>query len=330
MKKNIIAVILIICMFSALSQENAEEKKFEPSGKTFGKIFSNFHAGISETNQNAAFEITRAYFGYKYNLSEHFSLKTNIDVGNPKNASSYEYTAYLKTAALSYSKENFAVDFGLIGLIQFKEQEKIWGHRYIYKSFQDLHKFGHSADLGIIVKYLLLENLQVDLTIRNGEGYKKIQSDNTFRSGIGATYHLGNFITRGYFDVIQTSVIQSTIAGFLAYQYKDKLISGVEYNLQKNANLVDGQDLTGFSIYSSYHINKKYEVFGRYDILSSNKLTDTTDNWNIAKDGQSQIIGLQYKLVKNAKVSVNYQNWIPKDNTQDSEPYIYLNLEYKF
>ncbi|NOZ47640.1 MAG: hypothetical protein GXO79_12795 [Chlorobi bacterium] len=338
MKRQLINIILLLFYIGSYSQEVNTVKEFKPSGHVFGKIHSNFHFGISETNKNSAFEITRAYFGYKYNFSEYLSMKTNIDVGNPhvnigdtlKGNTSLQQTAYLKTAALSFAKGKLAFYVGLIGLIQFKEQEKVWGHRYIYKSFQDEYKFGPSADLGFIAKYLLMKNLQVDLTIRNGEGYKKLQSDNNYKSGIGTSLYLGNFMARVYYEVIQTNIVQSIFAGFLSYQHHNKLISGIEYNFQKNVNFISGRNLWGMSVYSSYSVNKKFEVFGRFDILTSNKLAGESDNWNISKDGMATIAGIQYSLAKKVKVSVNYRNWISLNNPINDEPNVYINFEYKF
>ena len=45
------------------------------------------------------------------------------------------------------------MQFGLIDLYQFKTTEEFWSHRYVYKTFQDQHKMGSSADLGVGVKY---------------------------------------------------------------------------------------------------------------------------------------------------------------------------------
>ena len=79
------------------------EEEFKPSGSPFVKIYSNFHTDLTEDNQSSAFEITRAYLGYKYKMSKHFSAKTNLDIGNPKNGSVLEHTAYIKIAALTYN-----------------------------------------------------------------------------------------------------------------------------------------------------------------------------------------------------------------------------------
>ena len=47
----------------------------------------------------------------------------------------------------------------MIGNKQFKYQEKVWGYRYVYKTFQDENKFGSSADIGANGEFKLSNNL---------------------------------------------------------------------------------------------------------------------------------------------------------------------------
>ena len=55
------------------------------------------------------------------------------------------YTAFLKIASVSWkTNENMKINFGMIGTKNFKFMEKAWGHRYIYKSLQDKHKWASS------------------------------------------------------------------------------------------------------------------------------------------------------------------------------------------
>ena len=66
---------------------------------------------------------------------------------------------------------------------------KSLGHRYIYKSLQDKHKWASSADAGVSVDYQFNDKLSVDAQVLNGEGYKKEQEANgLFRGSVGLTY----------------------------------------------------------------------------------------------------------------------------------------------
>mgnify|MGYP002397574330 CR=1 FL=1 len=321
-----LGLLMFITLFS---QNDTSKNAFVPNGKPMVKVFSNFHFGLTPYNNSSGFELQRAYIGYGYNMSENFSLKANIDVGNPGNESKYEYTAYLKTAALTYKKDKLQVDFGMIGLNQFKLQEKIWGHRYIYKSFMDEHGFGHSADLGVLLKYDLVKDLQVDITLRNGEGYKRTQSDSNYRGAIGSTLTLGDIMLRGVYDITRKEKVQSTISGFLGYKLKNEILAGVEYNVQLNSGFDKDHTLSGISTYASYSISDKFQVFGRFDWLTSNKISGEPGNWNKLEDGTKQIVGIQYQMIKQARIAINFQNWEPDDSTVDNAPFIYISLEFK-
>ncbi|MDO9261073.1 MAG: hypothetical protein Q7U08_03945, partial [Flavobacteriaceae bacterium] len=89
-------------------------------------------------------------------------------------------------------------------------------------------------------------------------------------------------------------------------------------------------DLKGFSIYSTYIVNKKTEFFARYDVLESNKIGTATTNWNATKDGAAIIAGVQYAPIKGIKTSLNYRTWNYDLATVNDNSSIYLNLEYKF
>ncbi len=321
-------LLLIILNSSIFSQNGDTSDSFKPSGKPFAKIYTNFHSNFSDDGNTSAFEITRAYFGYKYNLSKNFSAKINLDIGNPK-AGNLEQVAYLKNAMVTYKTDKFLIDFGLIGLYQFKLQEKFWGHRYIYKSFQDAYKFGSSADLGVSVTYKPHKIISLDVTVINGEGYKKIQANETYKACFGLTLKpVKGLIVRGYYDLMKDSVAQSTISAFIGYTTK-KLSVGAEYNLQENHNMIKDRNYSGFSVYSSYQISNKFEVFGRYDNLSSIKIDGTDEDWNIAKDGQIIIAGLEFAPVKGLKIAPNFQGWQPAESGKSFVYGAYLNFEIK-
>lgn len=326
-KLTFIATILLLTGIKA--QEATTTEEFTPSGSPSVKIFSNAHSAFIDGENTSAFEIQRAYFGYKYSFSENFSTKLTLDVGDP-GVGKLQMTAYLKNAALVYKKDKLTVNFGLIGLSGFKTQEKQWGYRYIYKSFQDKHKFGSSADLGTSVAYKFADFLSADFTIMNGEGYKNIQSDNTYKGGLGVTVTLAkNLNFRVYYDYMSTDIAQSTLALFGGYK-ADKFRVGAEYNLQKNNDLIEDQDLTGISVYSTVNSSKKLNFFVRFDNLSSSTLDGADDAWNIAKDGQAYIFGLEYNPVKGVKISPNFQGWNPKEEDAPFETSAYLNLQISF
>ena len=143
------------------------------------------------------------------------------------------------------------INFGMIGTKNFKFMEKAWGHRYIYKSLQDKHKWASSADAGVSIDYQFNDKLSVDAQILNGEGYKKEQEANgLFRGSVGLTYDASeNVVVRIHRDVVpresfgDNDAHQSTTSAALAYK-GDGFSLGAEYNLQENAKNVLDQERT--------------------------------------------------------------------------------------
>ena len=241
-----------------------------------------------------------------------------------------QMTAFVKNAFLKYSIDKLVINFGLISTTQFSVQERAWGNRYIAKSFQDEFCFNSSADLGISAAYQISEILSVDAIVVNGEGYKNIQADSTFRTGAGITLKpLKNLTARVYYDFSNKVNTQSSIAGFLGYE-NDKFSVGAEYMVQLQPKFVSDRSWNGTSIYSKLNITDNLNVFGRYDRLTSNTVEGETTNWNLEKDGQWYIIGFEYSPVKGVKLAPNFKGWNPSDNTQSFVSIATLNLEVNF
>ena len=328
MKKLLLLWLIIPGIFSvAFSQEKTDD--FKPNGKPLALIFTNFNTAFSDGEIAPTFEITRAYLGYEYHFSKEFYAKLILDVGDPK-VGGLQMTAYLKNAYVEYSKNNLGVSFGMISTTQFKVSEKIWGLRYIEKSFQDAYKFNASADLGFNIDYQFADFISADFSVINGEGYKLIQADEFVRPGLGITVNPVKSITaRVFADYIGKDVKQQSLATFLAYTGK-KLVLGAEYNYQTNYNMKEGQDIYGTSFYATYAPSNKIKLFGRFDDLKSKALEGETDPWQLSKDGQLIMAGLEYTVIKGVKVAPNFRYWSPADSSMPATSYAYLNLELKF
>lgn len=293
------------------------------------KVFSNFNTTISDGTSASEFALNRVYFGYEYKLSKQFSGKLNIDIGDP-GVGKLQMTAYIKNAYLQYKTGNLSVQFGLIGTNSFKEMESLWGNRYIEKSFQDAYKFSSSADLGISAKYKLANWISADLMVANGEGYKSLQSDDQFKTGIGVTANFIDALTfRAYYDMMGSTNTQSTISGAFGYSVK-KLTVAAEYNVQQNVKNIEGQEMSGTSVYANFKATKKVKIFARYDMLSSNTISGESDNWNLSKDGNLILAGLEYAPVKGVKFAPNFRLWTPADAAKANTSSFFLNCEIKF
>jgi len=329
-KKTVLLLCIIILLpYQAGNLKAQSDAGFTPGGKPFALIFSNVNYRLNSNGDSRAFEITRSYFGYEYNFSKYISSKVTFDVADP-GAGKLQMTAFLKNAFVQYKKNNFSARLGMIGTDEFKLQEKTWGYRYIFKSFQDEYGLGPSADIGAALQYSPVEFLSFDISVLNGEGYKKVQSDSTFKTTFGITLRpFEGFIVRGYGDMMNNNFNQSTIALFVGYT-TDNFRAGFEYNNQKNHKMIGDHDLSGVSVYSSFAVAKKFSVFARYDNLWSSTLTGETDPWNYQSDGQLFMAGFDYSPLKGVKIAPNFQGWSPSDKNSTFTSRIALNFEIKF
>jgi hypothetical protein len=319
MKKIIFTVTLTFLVIGAMAQ-----------GQPSAKIFSNFNYDLTE-DENAfkSFEIKRAYLGYGYKFDNQFSAQITFDVGN--NTAGSTYTAFLKIASLKWkATDNLSINFGQIGTKNFKFMEKAWGHRYIYKSFQDQQKWASSADLGVSADYKINSRLSLDAQILNGEGFKKEESNGLFRGSAGLTFKASDKLAlRLHRDVMPRETYeddakyQNISTAALAYFGKNYTF-GMEYNIRENAANVLDQNSTGISSYLTYKLNDDLSIFGRYDEMNSE------DDWNISRDGSLKIIGLEKEMTKGVKVAINYQSYLGVKNNSEEKNTLFLNLEYKF
>lgn len=326
--------ILFIIMTAILSdaamqaQQTGTEEIFKPYGEPFARIFTNFHMQMGGEHESA-FSVDRAYLGYNYFPAPGFSAFVKLDIGSPNDVSEYSKLrryAYFKNAGFQYNHGRLTWRFGLIDTRQFSLQEKIWAHRYIMKSYQDQYKFGPKADLGTTVLWDFSPAFSMDISLMNGEGYKQLQLDNAFKSAIGFTYTPDKFIFRIYGDVIIKNEKETNFSAFGAWK-NEKMQYGIEVVYRYNDNFVRGHDMWGGSVNGLYRISDKFEIFARYDYLTSNPVELPDAGWNYNHDGSALIGGIQYRPVKPFKVALNYQDWYPWPKNYPNETFLFLNFE---
>ena len=286
------AILACTCM-----NASAQKSNDEPKGKAIVQVFSNFHTGFGHDNDERGFELDRSYVGYQYDLGKGLQIKGVMDIGQSDDVNDYHRIAYIKNAQITWKTGNWTLNGGLISTTQFNTQEKFWGYRYVMKSFQDLYKFGNSADLGISAAYKFNDWLSADAIVVNGEGYKKIQKKDGLQYGLGATLTPFEGLTmRAYYGLTEgadkTQENIQNLATFIGLKL-DWFSLGGEYNRMWNAKHTDGLDYNGFSIYGNATLSKQVDAYLRYDDCSDDK--------------QAFIAGVQWKVGKYVKLSPNFR-----------------------
>ena len=324
MKTKFILAGVLVCI--GLTAQAQEVKQEEPKGKAIVQVFGNLNAGFSGGDASVGFDLERSYIGYEYKFGQGLSVKGVMDIGKSNDVSDYQRIAYIKNAMVSWKTGNLTLNGGLVSTTQFNFQEKFWGYRYVMKSFQDMYKFGNSADLGISASYKFADWISADAIIVNGEGYKKIQKGNGFNYGLGATLtpvkglHIrlyGGLNDSG--ESGKAGVVN--MAGFIGYKHENFTL-GAEYNHMLNASGKMGNDQFGYSVFGSVNLPKEVSLYARFDDLYSK------DNWNISKDEQAAILGAQFKLGNYVKIAPNFRMNIPKADGAENKYSAYVSCYF--
>ena len=326
MKKLTILAGLLACI--GINAQAQDTTTAEPKGKAIVQMFGNFHTGFGEQRNDRGFDLERSYLGYEYKLEDGLTIKGVMDIGKSKNVDDYHRIVYIKNAMVSWKRDGFTLNGGLISTTQFNFQEKFWGYRYIMKSFQDQYKFGNSADLGISAAYKFNDFVSADAIIVNGEGYKKTQVNDGLNYGLGVTLTpVKGFQVRLYGGLNESGVDSkantTNLAVFAGYKNK-KFTVGSEYNYMQNASFTEGNNQFGYSLFGSVKVAKQAEVYARFDDLSSN------DDWNIKKDERAAILGAQFKLGKYVKIAPNFRMSMPKADGSKMGCSAYVNCYFGF
>lgn len=324
-------------LFSIISFAQSDSIAFKPSGKVFGTSFLDYSSGLNSTTNTSGFDITRALLGYKYKFTQNIEATISIDGAAGRSAND-KLEVHVRNAFVSWSDHGLKLDVGLITLKQFSLQQQMWGHRYALQSQQDLAGMGHSVDIGAQVSYSFSPLFAVDLGITNGEGYKKVRKDKSMRYSIGATIiPIDNFVFRVYGDVYSKDkdryaelntdkkmMNQFSYSTYLGYQ-NEKIVAGLEYNKQLHNQYIRGNHIDGVSVFSTYYINSKWNVYARYDYYGSSNYGEQTSWYD---DRHMVVAGVEFKPFKILRLTPNFRNINYTKRT--SEQFVFMNAEINF
>lgn len=317
--------------FKVCSAQKAE-RTFPITGKPVLTVFANYKAGLGNVNNVSGFNLDRAFIGYEGYFAKGFSAKVVMNVETLSDDSgNTKFNGYLKNAQVDWKGYGFFVSAGLVNLKQFSEQENFWGHRYVFKSFQEEYGIAFCEDIGIVAGYEFSPVISADIALTNGEGRKFKNMDNHYKYGAGITVKpIDGLIFRLYGDIcdipkllIDERVFQKkqySLATFIGYQNK-YLSIGAEYNRAFNYKFNSNTDVNGYSVYTTINIAPKMHIYGRFDYF------DTAGNMKYDNEEHAIICGFEYSLIKQIRISPNYQSW--KLSKGKRENFLLLSVECK-
>lgn len=192
-KKIILLVASFLLSFMGLSAQEVSTNDFKPNGKIWGYIFGDviYKAGgdtlsfgrsefAKEKKNVIGGKLRRVYFGYDYNLSEHWFVRVLFEGNSGITTNKNQFTTIIKLGYLQYKIKNnnifhnAKINVGLIPTPTFAFPEREWGYRSIEKEALDLRGFGSSVDQGISLEGSFSESkiFGYYLMVSNGVGSK--------------------------------------------------------------------------------------------------------------------------------------------------------------
>jgi hypothetical protein len=332
MKKRIASIIILFSIFRVVSSQNPVF-----TGKPIAEIITDFHYNINDTSKTTGFAVNRAYFGYNFQPGGDFTATIVLNFGNPDDLSEsslHRRYAYLREASLSWKKDKINICFGVISTRLWEFQQKFWEKRFVANTYQALNGYGPVADLGVSAEYKFNDIVKADIFFTNGEGYCDMQLDNSIKTSTSLLITpTPKLAFRLYGDLYKTSgLFQNTLVGFAGFK-SDLINIGAEISYKSNFDLEKGHNAWGISGTGGINVTKKTQLFCRYDYstsYTSNALTGENNHWNILKDGNFAIAGIQYVFNQYTRIAIDYQGTYPFSPEKQKSDAIFFNALFKF
>jgi hypothetical protein len=289
-------------------------------------------AGVS-SNNGTGFNIKRFYLGVDHTFSPIFAANVTMDVSNvvgstntqnvnpnsatsPANATALVGKGfYIKKAYLQAKLDPaFIIRLGAADLPWVPYAENQYGYRHLENTIADRTSFATSADWGVHVLGDLAGGLvSYQVSVVDGGGYRNVKVSNSvdvegrvslnykgFYAAVGGySGKLGND-TEGAVTP-NTASREDAMVG-----YKNKLFNlGLEYfhaKDYKNVTTAQEDKADGVSIFGNVNFNKTWSVFGRYDWIKPNKITNDS-----LKDDYYNM-GIQWEPVKIVDLALVYKH----------------------
>jgi hypothetical protein len=330
------------------AQSNHLFEKVTPIVQIFGTASYNFDEYKYEYN------FGRAHLGFKYDFNEKWSAKIIIDRGratsvgeitvtdlngnelmvqNASKEGAY-YTMFLKFASLQWKiNDKLTLEGGAILQNHYITQERFWGLRYVAQTFQDLYWKISSSDLGFIAYYKVNNAISIDAAITNGEGPRvKQDTFGKIKMAVGININpIKNVQSRIFYHNRQSTkdnnVTEELFSAFIGYKLTSKFRIGGEFNYIHNIENCLDLNSWGYSFYGIIDIDKKTNVFARFDRLLFEEAP--IESLTVIGNGNSVMGGVSHSPIDKVQFSLNYQGWLTKDGVKALNR-VMLSMEYKF
>ncbi len=323
-----LAAILLFCIhFTANSQDTLPATPNPVETKLWANIFASYYYNLKGNNPINGFEMPTALLGYSAETQQFKGtlifdvarttgdINVSDSLGNlfiVRYREGSSYTVFLKMAELKYSPTSYiSLKFGqLLNTQYLTTQDKFWGYRYVYFTFQEIHRYGNPADFGFQSDINLQNKALFQISVTNGDGPFRYQDNNgklLFASNV-EWYPVSGAILKIYADYapaseqIMEAPYKSTLAAFAGYK-TNRLRIGTEFSQVTNYKFGNNRKYWGYSSFASVKLIQEFDVFARHDYINQSAPL------NLSK-AHFFIGGLQYQPLEKLQcaLSIRYLN----------------------
>lgn len=280
--------------------------------------------------------ITRAYLEYKGEVDSTFKGRVTLDVlhdkiyedADPADTNTGIALAYLKYAmgTLTNTIPRTTLNFGLIPTLSYLQPYKHWGYAYLANPVTLDYKMTSSADLGVSASIKLVQNLNLEVGIYKGDGYKQAYGDIEKPEYAVNIVYISDLIQGSIFNSVRIpkeddDEVEVVTAGFIGMTMNG-IRAGLELAsmINKDGSKDDKNQVRAGALYLAVPLPAKLELVGRGEY----KFTAEDDQEELVAQG-----GLTYQPVKKVNITALFRfakNWA-KDTEQ---PLVGLKSELSF
>lgn len=288
------------------------------SGKAFANISTIDHKsdGAHLGDNGTQTELKRFYLGVDHTFDDTFSANLTTDFRYNTNGASKDTLVYVKKAFVQASfAPEFFVRVGSADLPWVPFVEGLYGYRFVENELVDRTKFGTSADWGVHIGGSFAGGrINYAASAVNGAGYKTLsRSSNTVdlegrvsaKPTKNVTLAIGGYTGKlGKSSAVITTQHRATRWNALAAYTDRRVRIGIEHFQAKNWNnvtTVTSDKSSGWSAFGSFAFTPKLSVFGRYDWVKPNKIT------NAALNDEYFNAGVNFKPLKEIDLALVYK-----------------------
>lgn len=288
-----------------------------------GKVFANFISvdghtdddpsgtdpltGAQKDDAASGFHFDRAYFEIRGKLTKEDMVRITLDQKATDGEVFVKYAYWQHKYSDAFTIKAGQNHTPLVDYIQ----SKMWGRRYVQKTFSDYFKAQTSSDLGVSALGKAGKSFDYYVSVMNGEGYTKTPDGAGYALMGRAEFHTAGAHV-GVFAHSETDRngvdgYDPTRAEIYAWWENDMVRIGGQYLTADDGDIAETgggtfKDGAGYNALASIKVpamGKKTAVFVRYDSMDER---DTGDDHTLT------IAGIEFEAAKGVMLAVDYQS----------------------